>query len=695
MGAHIMEKYQNNRTEIAATTGISLIAFIVSVYPVFNFDIFWHMANGRAMVEQGRLISEDIFSYTAMGNRFVNHETISQALFYLVHANWGTTGLIIFKAIIISLTASILYRTLRVCQSGHMSAFLIIIGVLIVSIDRFSVRPHLFSFLALVVLQFLLYGYRLGRVRGRVILIVVPVMIVIVDMFHTALFEFIFLGSFAAGETLKYLLSGKGIRFAGSEFPDRPVSEQARVRHLWIVVLVSITASLLSPYGIRQYHYVGKLISASNPMLSLTSEFMSPTVMTALPLFIMIFILYALVLVFVRRTDITHIFILIPFTYMTLMYARAMAVFAIVAAPVLGYYLRSLYLALDNRPAQKKAFSYILALFLVLEIGVLVNYKFFSPWHYRSFALGLNKRSYPIGAVEYIKRADLKGNMFNMPKSGGYLAFNLWPERKIFSYNLPEVFNEVVLSILDKDVLEKNSVEYAVAEEFLIPLLLKGGQWTPLFWDREYALYARTGGINRTVAARYGLKYYTPFIKDSELQALEVSGERLAGLSEEVARMLMFGADRKRSDYLAALLLNGQNPLSHDRAMSLIDNVLGLNSRNARLWNAKGQLYYRAKQNKRAEKALRRAVALDGSISLAHVSLGFIAYDLGSFDEAEDEFKRTLQLNPAIPYAYYGLGLIYEKTERQELAAKHWEEFLKLEPRGSWADKARRKLQGQ
>lgn len=49
------------------------------------------------------------------------------------------------------------------------------------------------------------------------------------------------------------------------------------------------------------------------------------------------------------------------------------------------------------------------------------------------------------------------------------------------------------------------------------------------------------------------------------------------------------------------------------------------------------------------------------------------------FDEAIEEFKKVLKLNPASVEAYCGLGLIYENKKQAEEAKKMYEKTLLLD----------------
>ena len=92
------------------TVFFACIAALV-IIPIYDFDIFWHLANGRAMLEQGRIVQEELFSYTARGVAFENNQWLAQIILYVIHKLAGDIGLIIFT---IAATLTTLILILRI-----------------------------------------------------------------------------------------------------------------------------------------------------------------------------------------------------------------------------------------------------------------------------------------------------------------------------------------------------------------------------------------------------------------------------------------------------------------------------------------------------------------------------------------------------------------------------------------------------
>ncbi len=86
-------------------------AALLLIFQVNNYDIYWHLANGRAMLGSGEIVNQEIFSYTKNGTEFTNHEWLAQVIFFLAYNALGGTGLIALKLGLLLLSLGLLYRT--------------------------------------------------------------------------------------------------------------------------------------------------------------------------------------------------------------------------------------------------------------------------------------------------------------------------------------------------------------------------------------------------------------------------------------------------------------------------------------------------------------------------------------------------------------------------------------------------------
>jgi tetratricopeptide (TPR) repeat protein len=83
----------------------------------------------------------------------------------------------------------------------------------------------------------------------------------------------------------------------------------------------------------------------------------------------------------------------------------------------------------------------------------------------------------------------------------------------------------------------------------------------------------------------------------------------------------------------------------------------------------------------KAISAADKAVALDETLAVAHVAVGWIAlaYDW-QWQKAKESFERARELNPNDPYAYHGLARYLEFAGRFDEAIETMQIALKLDP---------------
>lgn len=76
----------------------------------------------------------------------------------------------------------------------------------------------------------------------------------------------------------------------------------------------------------------------------------------------------------------------------------------------------------------------------------------------------------------------------------------------------------------------------------------------------------------------------------------------------------------------------------------------------------------------------------------ALINLGYVYFDLGFLDKALALQKQALEIDRKKANAHYGLALIYGARGEHAMARAHFEEYLRLEPKGYWSRKARDEL---
>jgi hypothetical protein len=160
-----MKSYSKNIAieKILLVVSFLFVAVLV-FYRIQDADFFWHIANGKAMIEQGRIVNEEIFSYTRPGVLFSNHEWLSQILFHLIFKYGGALAVVIFKSAITVLIAFFIFKTARFTGAGISLSALLMITAILRGVSRYRERPEIFSYFYKFI-GFILYGFKTKRLK--------------------------------------------------------------------------------------------------------------------------------------------------------------------------------------------------------------------------------------------------------------------------------------------------------------------------------------------------------------------------------------------------------------------------------------------------------------------------------------------------------------------------------------------------
>ena len=105
-----------------------------------------------------------------------------------------------------------------------------------------------------------------------------------------------------------------------------------------------------------------------------------------------------------------------------------------------------------------------------------------------------------------------------------------------------------------------------------------------------------------------------------------------------------------------------------------------------------GVSQYHTRQLEEAQRSFLAALALDSSNAICRYNLGCVLEESGNIDEAIDNLRRAVRAMPAHADAHFNLALAYEKKGDETRAREHWSLYLKFDPHGTWAEKARARV---
>ena len=135
---------------------VALFAFILSLRKVENFDIWWHIKVGEGIVKNFTIPLQETFSHTMAGTSWTPHEWLAEVGFYLVYWLGNVNALSIFTSLVAGLTAWLCWLRGRRLGGGFWSLAILIVWAFLAARFRWMARPHIFFFLLVSALLFVL-----------------------------------------------------------------------------------------------------------------------------------------------------------------------------------------------------------------------------------------------------------------------------------------------------------------------------------------------------------------------------------------------------------------------------------------------------------------------------------------------------------------------------------------------------------
>jgi len=137
-----------------------------------------------------------------------------------------------------------------------------------------------------------------------------------------------------------------------------------------------------------------------------------------------------------------------------------------------------------------------------------------------------------------------------------------------------------------------------------------------------------------------------------------------------------------------------------NKAEQALRKALEIDPKAANAMFALGEIYLRQKKDDEAEKILLQGLQVEDRSFQGHLTLGRVYWVMGSKlkDEAQsrpfleksyDQAKRALELNPNLADAHLLKGNLLLKVRRAADALHEFEEYLRLDPKGQFADQTR------
>jgi len=468
-------------------------------------DLALHLATGRYILEKKTIPLFDVFSHTMPGQPITQHEWLSTIIFAWLDSYFGLQSVVLLSALVIATTILLVFNFLKKSTQSLLISVFVSLLVMVTSMVHWLTRPHIFTFLLLVIWIIVLENFRTGKEKRWWLL---PLVMLIWVNLH---------GGFIIG-FISWILLGIGVFWDRIFYKSE--NESAFKDHFpkvyFLSVVLSFLASLLNPSGIflwkRVISHVGNKYLAD-----VTLEFQSPNFhdVHAWP-----FLIYIGLLIFVLGLNKTRLktwmlFSSAAWLLMGLFSARNIPLFAFATAPLFAEGLKNILnqvsvhnkfiqkinamdKRLQNVDMQLKGFFWQILIISLVIIGLIIGIRFDKEGKGYDF----DPEVFPVEAVDWLVEHPQEGNMFNYFTWGGYLQLRLWPEFKVFIDSKSDFYGEEfvrmyaqVIGIEEgwQEVLEEYKVSWAIlpAEEAVARSLQSELGWKVIYEDETTKILKR------------------------------------------------------------------------------------------------------------------------------------------------------------------------------------------------------------
>jgi hypothetical protein len=383
-------------------------------------DYYWHLATGDWIVAHRALPDGDPFSYTFDGKPWPLSAWLFELALSGVFALAGATGVKVATASLATAALLVSWRTVsRLLGGSTVSLLLAVVCMKLLSVWVVP-RPHLVTYLMVALFVDRLVRFRYDADDRRLWLL--PLLMVLWTNLHGAfVIGIALLGLFCACEWARHLYS-RGAR-----------ADRRRLLRLTAFTGLTILATAINPKGPQSWLMPAKLLEATADT-PLPGEFWSPDFHTLYGKLYLAFAFgfFAVAIYRRHRPDVTELLFPMAALFIGFTATRHVPIAVLVVLPFVAIGLR-------DGPLQRFYGRRIAAggrelgnaeylLNAVLLVAVAAAFTVLIPQQQAKADAALRK-ALPVGAVDYVRSHGITGRMFNDYTQGGYLLYELAPQK--------------------------------------------------------------------------------------------------------------------------------------------------------------------------------------------------------------------------------------------------------------------------
>ncbi|MBF0485450.1 MAG: tetratricopeptide repeat protein [Candidatus Omnitrophica bacterium] len=669
-----------------------LISFCATI-EIKDLDLWLHIKAGEYIFTHGFVPTTDVFSCTAMGLPWNNHEWLFQVILYLIKTFWGMDGLIYMQAGVVTFTFLLL-----LLLTYRNDKQLIIIPLLFFSLliyqTRFTIRPDIFSLLFFVLFIHIL-STRLSE-RWSVWALFG------LQLLWVNMHGYFFLGVLlvALGILSEVIKRHVPLPWEWSKEGRLTDEEFARIKWAFLVV---VAAACINPQTFKGAFYPLKVMfdvsGDSKIFFQSITELRAPiawsdifNTSSNLPYKALIGVSFLSFIFNRRKIDVSALLLWVVILGFSLSAVRNMAYFSFVAYLVVMINAQQLKFS-EMLPVRftHESFMYITgAMAKILLIVGLMNfgsdmstrgYYDFDRYERKSEFLGIDQRMFPHKAVDFLIANGITGNFFNDFNSGAFLIGRAFPQIHVYmdgrtELHGPELFKtyrkiweDADEKEFDKAVKTFNltgvfvNTAYAEAPDDFLKMIAKKQGWTPVYFDYDAVIFLKNVPMNALAIKKFAID-----LKDWKSVGLDL--RRLGPAPVFPYRFIN-----------RAITLRGMG--FDDAALREADAEIEVYPSAVGAYRVKGGVWLNRKEYDKAFQAYRMGVSYATDDNRMRFKMAEAYLGLGEIEYARKEGEKLIERAPDSPDGYFIVARALAKNGQYEKSYDILLEALERKPKQS------------
>lgn len=459
---------------------IAWVTVILSVRRIAESDLWYHLSNARQLLESGSFPTIDRYTFTAAGAPLVDHEWLSELVYYAAYQGWAHRGLLAVYGALLVASYGAVFALAHRRGAGRAEAGIVTIFAVALGSYSFGPRMMHFGWLCLVVLMYLLERCE----RRPESFWLLPLLFMIWINLH---------GSWIFGFAVLAATLADGWRSA--EWGNIVATRWSKT-HRWHALgatVASAVALLFNPYGWKLVWYPFDLRVRQAPALRAIVEWQSVDFHSGYGKLALVMLLGVLVTAWLSREKwrLRDALLVLFAVWASMTYVRFLGFAALVLVPIIAPRVPLLH---ARRVEQdRRLLNYALAAALAFAIIKSVPSEKEIDDH-----IG---RQFPRAALDFMRVNRIEGRLFHLYDFGGFIEWYA-PHLKTFADGRTDIFvySGIMQDYLKAieinqslEILDKYRIDYVLYTTGgrLSYLLEHSAGWRTVYRDEVAHLFAR------------------------------------------------------------------------------------------------------------------------------------------------------------------------------------------------------------